>query len=178
MVNAQEILDLHKLWKEADANTLADKISNVLIDEGIDAFYDRLDKLAKITDTSSDAAYAWLNHGRENVKIPFHKLCKFAAYYHLDLENLLRTKPYTRKVQFVVAKVRGNDWEYLKYFDEDAKEEAIQYAEETHKKDPNTTVCAIKGVIDENGEPVDHTFEVFHSIKAQAKQKEIVSAKK
>ena len=78
MENAKNVLELNKLWNKADSNTIAGNVEDVLISYGYDTFASRMEKLVTITNSSAHAVYAWLNHGRINVKIPFLKLCMIA----------------------------------------------------------------------------------------------------
>ena len=89
MNDAKNILELNKLWDEADSNTIADNVEDLLISYGYNTFSDRMEKLVTITNSSKHAVYAWLNHGRTNVKIPFLKLCMIADALNTNIIKLL-----------------------------------------------------------------------------------------
>lgn len=89
MNNAKDILMLNEMWKKAGSNTITDNIIRLLEENGLKTFSEKLEKLIEITGSSKHAVYAWLNHGRTDVKIPFLKLCTIAEFYGIDILRLL-----------------------------------------------------------------------------------------
>lgn len=68
---------------------IADNVEDVLNSYGYDTFACRMEKLVSITNSSKPAVYAWLNHGRTNVKILFLKLCMIANVFDVSIIQLL-----------------------------------------------------------------------------------------
>ena len=160
MNDAKNFLDYNDKWKQADSNAITDNVENVLKDNGFVSLADRIDKLCAITDSANHAVYAWLNHGRENVKIPLLKLCKIAEYFHVELDELIRGKfAYTKK--FAVTRCVGNDDTVLKFFDENDKQGAIAYGSEVAKTNTQGVITCVLGLYDEDGRLKDNECRVF-----------------
>ncbi len=159
--NAKNILELNKLWNETDSNTIADNVEDILISCGYDTFAGRMEKLVTITNSSKHAVYAWLNHGRTNVKIPFLKLCMIADALNTDIIKLLSGGRDMFEKKFAVTKTVGNDEKILKYFGEDNKAAALAYGAEVAKKNTDGVISCILARFDENGNKKNGECEVF-----------------
>ena len=158
---AKNILKLNKLWDEADSNTIADNVEQALTACGYDNYTDRMDKLVSITNSSNHAVYAWLNHGRKNIKIPFIKLCMIADALNTDINTLLLGGKYMFEKKFAILKIVGNDEKILKYFGEDDKATALAYGEEAAKKKTEGVISCVLAEFDENGNKKNGECEVF-----------------
>ncbi len=161
MENAKNILELNKLWNEADSNTIADNVEDVLVSCGYDTFAGRMEKLVAITNSSKHAVYAWLNHGRTNVKIPFLKLCMIADALNIDITKLLSGGKDMFEKKFAITKTVGNDEKILKYFSEDEKVTALAYGAEVAKENTEGVVACILARFDESDNMKDGECEVF-----------------
>lgn len=89
-MEARYILELNAKWKNTDKNIIADNVEEILTKNGFNSFSSKLDKLTEVTESSKHAVYAWLNHGRSNVKIPFLKLCMIADVFNVSMKDLLK----------------------------------------------------------------------------------------
>ena len=89
MEDTKNILELNKLWNEAGSNTIADNVEEMLENNGKTSYKAKIETLGEITNSSKHAVYAWLNHGRTNVKIPFLKLCMIADAFNISVIQLL-----------------------------------------------------------------------------------------
>lgn len=89
---ADTILELEKQWQDLDKKSLTDNIKNALSEHGIETYTEQLKKLMEITESSYYSTQSWFNMGRENVRIPFLKVCKVASYIDVDLEKLLQKR--------------------------------------------------------------------------------------
>lgn len=161
MENAKNILELNKLWNDADSNTIADNVEDVLASCGYGTFASRMEKLVTITNSSKHAVYAWLNHGRTNVKIPFLKLCMIADALNTDITKLLSGGKDMFEKKFAVAKTVGNDEKILKYFGEDEKAAALAYGAEVAKDNTDGVISCILARFDESGNKKNGECEVF-----------------
>lgn len=96
---ANTILDLHTLWSETDKQTLNQNINKVVIREYPDHYENQTQIVRKVCellpDTKESAVTAWFNKGREDVKIPFLKLCELASVLKVDVQILLDKKTAT-----------------------------------------------------------------------------------
>lgn len=86
---AKEIIKAADYWQQADKETLTNNILKLLHNNGYDTFTKKWKRLCEITDSGKQTVYAWLNGSRQNVKIPFLKLCMVASEYKVDLYDLL-----------------------------------------------------------------------------------------
>lgn len=161
MNDAKNILELNKLWNEADSNTIADNVEDVLVSCGYDTFTCRMEKLVEITNSSKHAVYAWLNHGRTNVKIPFLKLCMIADELNTDITILLSGGKNMFEKKFAVTKTVGNNEEILKYFGEDEKSEALAYGANIAKDNSEGVISCILARFDKDGNKKNNECEVF-----------------
>lgn len=91
-LNADIILELQERWERADKNTIMDNVEHyicAIYPECALKWSAKIHTVSELTDSKTDAVYAWFNRGRENVKIPFLKLCKLATSLNVDIENFL-----------------------------------------------------------------------------------------
>ena len=160
-MNAKYILTLNDKWNCTDSNVIADNVEEIMRAEGYDTLNSRLDKLMDITNSTKHAAYAWFNRGRKNVKIPFLKLCAIAEAFNVDIEELLKGEKNMFEKKFAVTKTVGNNEVILKYFDENAKEEAKAYAAEVAKTNTEGVITCVLARFDADGHMKDGECEVF-----------------
>lgn len=160
MNKAKMILDLNHRWNETDSNSISDNVEQLLEEKSCDTFASKLEKLVEITGSSEHAVYAWLNHGRKNVKIPFLKVCKIAMEYNVDVERFLEVRTMFEK-KFAVSHVKGNDETIIKFFREDEKEAAKSYGYNIRKNYDGGVIEVFLARFDENGNIKDNEREVF-----------------
>lgn len=158
---AENILDLNELWECADKKVITQNVRQLLKDRGCQTFKEEWETLMQITGSAKYAVYAWLNYGREDVKIPFLKLCRIAEYYNVETENLLKGEKnmFTRK--FAVTKCVDNNEEILKYFGEDEKDHALAYGAEVAKTNTEGVITCIRAIFDEDGNMKGKEARVF-----------------
>lgn len=89
MNTASEILSLNELWQKIDKSILVERLENILSQNGVSTFSKQWKTIMDITGSSKHAVYAWLNKGRNDVKIPFLKLCMIMANYDHDIRVFL-----------------------------------------------------------------------------------------
>lgn len=91
---AKEILDLNSVWEQANKSIIADNLERILAERFPDCQQQtkRIEKLAEITGSKKDSVYAWLNHGRTNVKTPLLKLCVIAAALEINIYEFLKNE--------------------------------------------------------------------------------------
>jgi hypothetical protein len=94
MMIAEEILRLEKQWNEMDSTALTENIKAILISRDYAAYKDRINILMEITGSSKFAVGAWFNTSRNNVKIPFLKVCQIADFFNIDLYRVLNEYEY------------------------------------------------------------------------------------
>ncbi len=87
---AKEIISAENCWRNTSKETLINNILNLLHNAGYDTFTKQWNRLSEITNSGKQTSYAWLNSSRQNVKIPFLKLCMVAAAYESDLVELMK----------------------------------------------------------------------------------------
>ena len=92
MTDAAQILYLNQLWKEIDSDVLMNNIENILSLRGINSFAARMEVLAEITNSKQQTVYAWINRGRNDVKVPFIKLCMISEKLEVDIKELLQNE--------------------------------------------------------------------------------------
>lgn len=86
---AKKILEVSDCWQQADKEVLANNILELLHKDGYKSFTEKWKRLCEITNSGKQTVYAWLNGSRQNVKIPFLKLCMVASEYKVDLYDLM-----------------------------------------------------------------------------------------
>lgn len=89
---AKQILQYHKKYEELDKTILVENIEKYLsvkYPECSESFEHKMKKLEEITGAKRQAAYAWVNRGRKNIKIPFVKMCIIADALDIDIDKLL-----------------------------------------------------------------------------------------
>lgn len=89
MIKAKEILELENKWQQMDSRSLIDNVRSILYCHNYVRYTDQYKVMMEITDSKKHTAEAWMNGGREDVKIPFLKLCKIVSYYGLDIDKVL-----------------------------------------------------------------------------------------
>ena len=86
----KEILELYALWDATQSHVIAENVEKKIFEvHNIKNWEEKLKTLANLTGSSNHAVYAWMNRGRERVKIPFIKLCMIAQEYGLSMRDLL-----------------------------------------------------------------------------------------
>lgn len=171
MISAKEILDLNDLWINANGNAIADNVEEILIKKGMTISYKRLEELAKITNSSKHATYAWFNRGRENVKIPFLKLCMIANTLNVDINELLKEENTMYERKFAIIRVVGNNETVLKYFEENEKEEAKAYGAEIAKTNTEGVIVCELARFDNDGNKKNNESRVFEVWNNDKKKK-------
>lgn len=85
---ASRILELQQKWNVADKDTITDNIEKYLIRKypACRNLEIKLEKLMEITGSKKETVYAWVNRGRQDVKIPFLKLCMVAEYLNVSMD--------------------------------------------------------------------------------------------
>lgn len=89
---AEEILNLNELWSNTSKDIIIENIEQALslrFPECVN-FNDKIAKIMMCTDASLHTVYAWMNRSRENVKIPFLKLCALADELKIDVTEFLK----------------------------------------------------------------------------------------
>jgi hypothetical protein len=161
---ASKILALERLWQETDSSVISGIIETEMLSRGYMTPGARLNKLMEITDSKRHAVYAWLNRGRENVKIPFLKLCMIADKLNIDIEKVITGGNNMYQQKFIVKRVVGNVDEVIKFFDVEEKDKAVAYAKEISEKNVNGIIVCAKGMYDENGKSRNNEEEIFEII--------------
>lgn len=88
---ATEILEINELWESTDKITIADNVEEFLFmkyPECVGKWNAKIYVLSEITGAKTDTVYAWLNRGRERVKVPFLKLCQIASVLDVDIKQM------------------------------------------------------------------------------------------
>lgn len=171
-MEAKEILDLNELWKNTDSDTISNNVEDILSMQVINTMQARAEKLAEITGSSYHAAYAWLNHGRGDVKIPFLKLCEIAKAYEVDIKKLLTGgKPMFEK-KFAVMQTIGNNNKVLAFFGDDHDQATAYGAEIASKGDFKGVISCVRAMFDENGNILNHEYRVFEVWTSEEYRKE------
>lgn len=88
---ATEILEINELWEKTDKITIADNVEEFLFmkhPECAEKWNTKIYVLSEITGAKTDTVYAWLNHSRERVKVPFLKLCQIASVLDVDIKQM------------------------------------------------------------------------------------------
>lgn len=94
MTITEEIIRLEKQWNEMSSKALTENVKAILISRGYTAYKERLNILMEITGSSKFAVGAWFNTSRNNVKIPFLKVCQIADFFNIDLYRVLNEYEY------------------------------------------------------------------------------------
>ena len=161
MNNASEIISLNEMWEQTDSQTIADNVESLLDQNGFKSSADKWERLMEITNSSKHAVYAWMNRGRQNVKIPFLKLCEIAKAYDVEVETLLIGGSYMFERKFAVTRTVKNNEVVLKFFGEDQKQEALAYGAEVAKTNKEGVIACIEAQFDENGNMKNRECRVF-----------------
>ena len=161
MDEAKEILDLNKLWQDADSDTILDNVEQLLTANGCETFTDRWKKLVDITDSTKYAVYAWLNRGRKDVKIPFLKLCMISDTYKINIKSLILGGNYMFTKKFAITHTIGNEEKVLKTFEENQRAEAVAYGAEVSKGIYQGVISMVLGEFSESGLMKQNTVRVY-----------------
>lgn len=89
---ASEFLKYHALWEQTSKGTIADNIEKYLGEkypQCNNSYKTTMEVLVEISGSKKDSVYSWLNRSRENVKVPFLKLCNIAQGLGVDIQDLL-----------------------------------------------------------------------------------------
>lgn len=161
MNEGKDILMLNELWNNTDSNTITNNVIRLLENNGCKSFSERWQKLSEITGSTKHAVYAWLNHGRSNVKIPFLKLCTIAEVYGIEVSKLLTGGNYHMKRKYAITRTVGNNEVVLKVFDENRKDEALAYGAEIAKSNTEGVISCVFALFNEDGKMNNHDVRVF-----------------
>lgn len=90
---AAKILSLNKLWEQTSKSTIAENVEEYLyakFPECKKSYKVKMEKLQEISGSQKNTVYAWVNRSREDVKVPFLKLCKIAKALDVDIQDMLK----------------------------------------------------------------------------------------
>ncbi|WP_412612888.1 hypothetical protein [Candidatus Pseudoruminococcus sp.] len=161
MNESKDILMLNELWNNTDSNTITNNVIQLLENNGCQSFSERWQKLSEITGSTKHAVYAWLNHGRSNVKIPFLKLCIIAEVYGIEISKLLTGGNYHMERKYAITRTIDNNEVVLKSFDENCKDEAIAYGAEVAKTNTQGVISCVFALFNDEGKMNNHNVRVF-----------------
>lgn len=161
MNEGNDIFLLNKLWYNTNSNVIINNVEDLLSTDGYTTPSKRINRLIEITGATKDAVYAWLNRSRNNIKIPFIKLCMIAGEYNIKVSKLLTGGNFMFKRKFAVTKVVGNNEEIIKFFDENKKEEAIAFGANFAKTNKEGIISCILADFDENNHIKNNECRVF-----------------
>lgn len=92
---ASTILALNKLWEHTSKSTIVENVEKYLCIKYPEcklSYKVKMEKMKEISGSQKDTVYAWLNLSRENVKVPFLKLCKIANALDVDIKDMLKNE--------------------------------------------------------------------------------------
>ena len=87
------ILSANKQWEQTSKATIAENVEKYLyakFPECKTSYKVKMEKLQEISGSQKNTVYAWVNRSREDVKVPFLKLCKIAKALDVDIEDMLK----------------------------------------------------------------------------------------
>ena len=90
---AARILSANKQWEQTSKATIAENVEKYLyakFPECKTSYKVKMEKLQEISGSQKNTVYAWVNRSREDVKVPFIKLCKIAKALDVDIEDMLK----------------------------------------------------------------------------------------
>ena len=90
---AARILSANKQWEQTSKATIAENVEQYLytkFPECKTSYKIKMEKLQEISGSQKNTVYAWVNRSREDVKVPFLKLCKIAKALDVDIEDMLK----------------------------------------------------------------------------------------
>lgn len=90
---AARILSANKQWEQTSKATIAGNVEQYLYakyPECKTSYKVKMEKLQEISGSQKNTVYAWVNRSREDVKVPFFKLCKIAKALDVDIEDMLK----------------------------------------------------------------------------------------
>lgn len=90
---AARILSANKQWEQTSKATIAENVEQYLyakFPESKTSYKVKMEKLQDISGSQKNTVYAWVNRSREDVKVPFLKLCKIAKALDVDIEDMLK----------------------------------------------------------------------------------------
>ena len=90
---AARILSANKQWEQTSKATIAENVEQYLyakFPECKTSYKAKMEKLQEISGSQKNTVYAWVNRSREDVKVPFLKLCKIAKALDVDIEDMLK----------------------------------------------------------------------------------------
>lgn len=90
---AARILSANKQWEQTRKATIAENVEQYLytkFPECKTSYKVKMEKLQEISGSQKNTVYAWVNRSREDVKVPFLKLCKIAKALDVDIEDMLK----------------------------------------------------------------------------------------
>ena len=90
---AARILSANKQWEQTSKATIAENVEQYLyakFPECKTSYKVKMEKLQEISGSQKNTVYAWVNRSREDVKVPFLKLCRIAKALDMDIEDMLK----------------------------------------------------------------------------------------
>lgn len=90
---AADILHLNELWEQTNKQIIASNVEEYLYSkypECKKSYKLKMEKLQEISGSQKNTVYAWVNRSRENVKVPFLKLCKISDALGADIYDMLK----------------------------------------------------------------------------------------
>ena len=159
--DAEKIIEIHEKWINTSSNVIADNLNNILDKMGYNTWAKKMELLSRITDSSKHTTYAWLNHGRKNVKIPFLKVCMIAKELKIDINKILYGEKSMFEKKFAVTRTVGNNEKILKFFNEDEKEEALLYGAAVAKDNTEGVITCMLAQFDKKNRMKNEECEVY-----------------
>lgn len=93
---AADILYLNELWKQTNKQIIASNVEEYLYSkypECRKSYKLKMEKLQEISGSQKNTVYAWVNRSREDVKVPFLKLCRIATALNVDIKKMFIQRP-------------------------------------------------------------------------------------
>lgn len=154
-------MELNKKWRETRGNVIADNVDTVLLAcTSAETFDDKMKWLVNTTNSSKHAVYAWFNRGREDVKIPFLKLCMIADALNISIGILLK-EDFMSEKKFAVVDIVGDNIRVLKLFPASEKKEALAYCDEVQKENHDKAISCIRANFTPKGKILGNYVEFF-----------------
>lgn len=92
---AEKILLANKLWEQTSKSNIIENIEEYLYikyPECKFSYKNKMERLQEISGSQKNTVYAWVNRSREDVKVPFLKLCKIAKALDVDIQDMLKER--------------------------------------------------------------------------------------
>lgn len=90
---AKQVLQFNSQWESTNQSIIADNVEKYLyikFPECLGNWSTKVSVISEMTKSKKDTVYAWLNRGRENVKVPLLKLCMLAVEFDVSVEEFFK----------------------------------------------------------------------------------------